>query len=174
MYRYFRDNLEFLTLGRLSLQQFLRIRHSRGPCVDKASHKSENNSIMHIYEQTTGNIHIEVEPRYVPEHSLPEQDRYVFTYTVKIKNKGSKPVQLISRHWVITDGRGRSEHVKGPGVVGQQPTIKAGETYTYSSFCPLPTPTGNMRGRFFMLDETKSEFEVAIPLFFLRDVTLLH
>jgi ApaG protein len=129
---------------------------------------------MHIYQQTTGHIHIEVEPRYVAEHSMPEHDRYVFTYTVKIQNKGSRPVQLLARHWVITNGRGESEHVKGPGVVGQQPTIKAGETFTYSSFCPLSTPTGNMRGRYTMIDELKKEFDVEIPLFFLREVNLLH
>lgn len=129
---------------------------------------------MHIYSETTGQIRIEVEPRYVPEHSMPEHDRYVFTYTVKIKNLGNRPVQLISRHWIITDGRGRSEQVKGPGVVGQQPIIQPGETYTYSSFCPLQTPTGNMRGRYIMVDDRQREFEVAIPLFFLRDVSLLH
>lgn len=133
---------------------------------------------MHTYAETTGQIVVRVEPRYVPEHSMPEHERYVFLYTVHIENTGSTPVQLMSRHWVITDGRGHTEHVKGPGVIGQQPVIQPGQTYSYSSFCPLPTPTGNMRGRYFMIDQptglTPKEFEVTIPLFFLRDVSLLH
>jgi ApaG protein len=133
---------------------------------------------MHLYAETTGSIEVRVEPRFVPEQSMPESDRFVFSYTVHVKNAGVNPVQLLSRHWVITDGRGRTEHVKGPGVVGQQPLIQPGETYSYSSFCPLPTPTGNMRGRYFMLDQppgrAHSEFEVTIPLFFLRDASLLH
>lgn len=127
-----------------------------------------------MYFEVTKGIRIEVEPAYVPEQSRPTESYFFFSYRVRITNEGEAPAQLISRHWIITDGNGVIHEVKGPGVVGQQPTLEPGKTFEYSSFCPLPTPTGNMRGTYQMLDENRSEFEAKIPLFFLRDLRSFH
>ncbi len=111
-----------------------------------------------------------VEPRYVPEQSVPEARQFFFSYRVQISNLGSEPAQVLSRHWVIVDGAGQVHEVRGPGVVGETPWIRPGETYEYSSYCPLPTPTGNMRGTYQMATESGEQFNAKIPLFFLRDM----
>ncbi len=116
----------------------------------------------------TRDIQVVVQPSYVPERSSAEGKYYFFIYRVTIINLGLKTVRLQSRRWVIQDGQGRKETVHGPGVVGQQPTILPGESFEYSSACPLGTPTGSMRGAYFMVDEDGFDFEVSIPLFFLR------
>lgn len=113
----------------------------------------------------THNIQITVTPRYLPEHSSDERQRYVFAYHVVIENLGEYAVQLISRHWVITDGDGEQENVRGPGVVGEQPTIKPGEGYQYSSACPLSTPVGSMYGSYQMVDEAGETFDAKISPF---------
>jgi ApaG protein len=123
---------------------------------------------MHKYSETTQDILITVTPTYSHEHSHPAQSQYVFVYKVSILNQGSKPVQLLARHWIITDGSGHVEEVQGPGVIGVQPKIKPGQSHEYESFCPLATPVGNMRGTYLMTDETGHQFKVKIPLFFLR------
>jgi ApaG protein len=125
------------------------------------------------YEETQG-IGVEVSPEYLPEHSSPTAARFVFAYHVTITNRGETEVQLISRHWVITDGEGAVQEVRGPGVVGEQPRLKPGQSHKYSSFCPLPTPTGNMRGTFQMVNSLGATFDVRIPLFFLRDLRTHH
>ncbi len=102
---------------------------------------------------------------YVPEQSSPRMRRYVFAYTVKIANEGTSPAQLRSRHWVITDGDGRVEEVRGPGVVGQQPTLKPGEEFEYTSGCVLATPRGEMRGTYQMHRSDGSAFDAAIAPF---------
>jgi len=125
------------------------------------------------YEMTQG-IEIEVTPEYLPAESSPQASKFVFAYTITITNKGDTEVQLVSRHWIITDGEGTIHEVKGPGVIGEQPKLKPGQKHKYSSFCPLPTPTGNMRGTFQMVNNLGAKFDVKIPLFFLRDLRNVH
>jgi len=127
-----------------------------------------------MYRELTQGIEVEVNPEYLPDESSPEESKFVFAYHIKITNQGESDVQLMSRHWIITDGHGEVHEVEGPGVVGQQPTLKPGESHQYSSFCPLPTPTGNMRGTFQMVNTQGAQFNVRIPLFFLRDMRNIH
>lgn len=127
---------------------------------------------------TTYGVEIEVESRFVPERSDIEQGQYFFAYEIRITNTTGTRVQLLNRHWVITDGRGRIEEVKGPGVIGQQPWIQPGETFEYESFCPLSTPTGSMRGHYEMTssvgDQPGKVFSVEIPQFFLVEPSSFH
>lgn len=125
------------------------------------------------YEMTQG-IEVEVTPEYLPKESAPEASQFVFAYHITITNKGDTDVQLLTRHWIITDGAGVIHEVKGDGVVGEQPKLKPGQQHKYSSFCPLKTPTGNMRGSFQMVNHLGASFDVKIPLFFLRDVRAIH
>ncbi|MGE0616806.1 MAG: Co2+/Mg2+ efflux protein ApaG [Bacteriovoracia bacterium] len=127
-----------------------------------------------MYYETTQGIEVEVRPEYLPGESSPAESRFIFAYHITISNRGETEVQLLSRHWIITDGKGEVHEVKGPGVVGQQPKLKPGEKHEYSSFCPLPTPTGNMRGTFQMVNNLGAQFNVKIPLFFLRDLRNMH
>jgi ApaG protein len=127
-----------------------------------------------MYYEITQGIEVQVEPAYMAEESQPEASQFVFSYKVTITNKGETEVQLISRHWAITDGAGVVHEVKGPGVVGEQPRLAPGQKHQYSSFCPLPTPTGNMRGTFQMINSLGAKFDVKIPLFFLRDLRSIH
>ncbi|MBC7693108.1 MAG: Co2+/Mg2+ efflux protein ApaG [Methylotenera sp.] len=127
-----------------------------------------------MYYELTQGIEVEVTPQYLPAESAPERSQYVFGYHITITNKGDTEVQLISRHWIISDGEGVIREVKGPGVIGEQPNLKPGQKHEYSSFCPLPTPTGNMRGTFQMVNTLGASFDVKIPLFFLRDIRNLH
>lgn len=128
-----------------------------------------------MYRETTNNVQVEVDPVFLPERSDPAQNYYYFAYQVRVKNLGEVTTQLMSRHWVITDGAGRVHEVDGPGVVGEQPTLEPGQEYEYTSFCPLPTPTGNMRGTYHMVDKNGARYDVRIPLFFLRtDTSVLH
>jgi len=112
---------------------------------------------------------VEALPRYLPEQSAPDQGVWSFAYTVTIRNTGEVPAQLISRHWIITDERGGIEEVKGLGVVGQQPLLRPGEAFEYSSGCRLRTATGSMRGSYFCVAEDGERFEVEIPEFLLDD-----
>lgn len=129
---------------------------------------------MHAYRELTQGIEVTVRPEYLPEESSPEYRQFVFAYHVTITNQGETEVQLISRHWIITDGQGVVHEVKGPGVVGQQPKLKPGESHQYSSYCPLPTPTGNMRGSFQMVNSLGAKFDAKVPLFFFRDMRSVH
>ncbi|MBL0421425.1 Co2+/Mg2+ efflux protein ApaG [Ramlibacter sp. AW1] len=112
---------------------------------------------------------VEVAPQYLPEQSAPGQGIHSFAYTITITNTGDVPAQLISRHWVITDANGQLEEVKGLGVVGQQPLLKPGEAFQYTSGCRLRTATGSMHGSYFCVAEDGERFEVPIPLFALED-----
>jgi ApaG protein len=112
---------------------------------------------------------VEVEPRFLPEQSAPSQGIYSFAYTITITNTGEVPAQLISRHWVIANSAGESEEVKGLGVVGQQPLLKPGEAFQYSSGCRLRTASGSMEGSYFFVAEDGERFEVEIPPFMLDD-----
>jgi ApaG protein len=124
---------------------------------------------MPLYRAITDQIEVCVEPTYLPEHSSPDALYYFFSYEVTVINHRPENVQLMTRHWIITDGQRRTHEVEGDGVVGVQPTIKSKESFTYSSFCPLPTATGNMRGQYTLKKLNGEMFNVEIPLFFLRD-----
>jgi ApaG protein len=120
------------------------------------------------YERETRCIRVAVKPAYLDDQSDPEDDRYVWSYTVTIENKGAEPVQLMSRVWNITDGAGRSHEVRGPGVVGAQPVIAPGESFEYTSGCPLETASGYMVGRYKMVSASGEAFEAEIPAFLLE------
>jgi ApaG protein len=111
----------------------------------------------------TQGIRIRVRARFMEEQSRP--GKWVFAYTVQISNEGEVQAQLLSRHWIITDAHGREEHVQGDGVVGRQPVINPGDTHEYSSFCPLATPHGSMRGTYRMARPDGSSFEATIAPF---------
>ena len=110
---------------------------------------------------------VEVSPRYLAEQSAPEQGLYMFSYTVSIANVGALPAQLISRTWNVNDANGHTERVKGLGVVGQQPLLKPGEVFEYTSGTRLRTPTGTMHGSFFCVAEDGEKFDTDIPMFVL-------
>jgi ApaG protein len=110
---------------------------------------------------------VEVSPRYLAEQSAPEQGMYMFSYTVKIANVGAVPAQLISRTWNVNDANGHTERAKGLGVVGQQPLLKPGEVFEYTSGTRLRTPTGTMHGSFFCVAEDGEKFDTDIPMFIL-------
>jgi len=109
-----------------------------------------------------------------PENSRPLDREWVFQYTVRITNQSEETVQLISRHWIITDGLEHVEEVKGPGVVGEQPVLAPGESYKYSSWCPLPTPTGVMRGTYQMIRTGGDQFDIEIAPFAMRAKQTIH
>ena len=117
------------------------------------------------YEAETDGIVVRVQPSYLAGQSDPDAGRWVWAYHVEIVNLTGVPVQLISRRWVITDARGQTEEVSGPGVVGEQPTILPGESYSYASGCPLGTASGSMVGAYSMTDAAGRAFEAAIPAF---------
>lgn len=117
---------------------------------------------------------VTVVPRYLPEQSDPARRQFVFAYTIRITNTGAHPAQLISRHWIITDGEQRTEEVRGLGVVGQQPLLPPGDTFEYTSGCPLSTPVGTMRGTYHCVGENGVPFEVDIPEFVLAMPRTLH
>ena len=116
-------------------------------------------------DTTTRGIRIEVESSYLPERSSPAESLYFFAYTVRISNKGSETAQLISREWIITDLEGRVERVQGPGVVGEQPVLNPGESFQYTSFCPLKTSFGSMEGSYQMVTSKGEEFDACIAPF---------
>jgi len=113
----------------------------------------------------TQGIRVTVSTVYVPSQSSPSARRYVFAYTIRIANEGASTAQLKSRHWVITHGNGKTEEVRGPGVVGQQPVLKPGEHFEYTSGCVLETPRGAMRGTYQMHTPSGSSFDAEIASF---------
>lgn len=117
-------------------------------------------------DTTTRGVRIIVRPQYVPDQSEPAASRYLFAYHITIRNEGSETVQLLSRHWVITDGEGKVDEVRGPGVVGYQPVLQPGEQFQYTSGCPLGTPVGTMHGEFNMVVPDSNEtFDAQISPF---------
>ena len=118
---------------------------------------------------STEGILVEVESSFVPERSQPEQGRWFFAYRVRITNQGTDRVQLVSRHWIIADAHGSVEEVRGPGVVGEQPVLAPGESFEYTSFCPLETPFGSMRGTYEMMRRDGSRFDAEIAPFALAE-----
>lgn len=115
-----------------------------------------------------------VESSFVPEQSDPDKNSYLFVYRIQIRNTGQYPAQLISRQWLITDSNQKVQEVRGLGVVGQQPTLKPGEHFEYTSTCPLSTPVGTMRGSYQCVGEDGSLFETAIPQIVLSVPRVLH
>lgn len=123
----------------------------------------------------TENIKVEVESFYVPEQSDKQMGRYFFSYKIRITNEDANhSIQLLSRHWIIKDGFGRVEEVKGPGVIGQQPNLPPKQSFEYESFCPLATPTGSMHGTYQMQRADGRSIDVKIPEFFLVEPSSFH
>lgn len=118
-----------------------------------------------MYRAVTRGIEVSVTPIYLPERSAPEESRYFWAYRVTIDNQSDEFVQLLSRYWHITDGNGRVEEVRGPGVVGEQPELDPGDSFQYTSGCPLTTPSGIMVGRYTMRNAKGEMFEIDIPAF---------
>lgn len=117
------------------------------------------------FSTSTRGVSVSVTPFYLPDQSDPDAPRHVWAYTVEIENGGSDTVQLRERAWRITDANGHVEHVRGPGVVGEQPVLGPGERFEYTSGCPLPTPSGFMEGHYTMVREDGETFEATIPTF---------
>ncbi|MEE2827732.1 MAG: Co2+/Mg2+ efflux protein ApaG [Myxococcota bacterium] len=124
---------------------------------------------MSSSEAVTQGVRVRVDSQYIPEHSQPERERFFFAYRVRITNEGPVPVQLISRHWIIESSGGEVEEVQGPGVVGAQPRLDPGQTFEYTSFCPLPTPTGSMRGTYQMVLDSGEGFDAEVGRFELSE-----
>ena len=118
-----------------------------------------------MYTATTKRISVSVEPRYMADRSDPGEGRFFWAYTVEIANGGAAPVQILARHWIITDQFGRREDVRGVGVVGEQPVIEPGASFTYTSGCPLQTPSGVMVGTYQAIGDDGEVFSVDIPAF---------
>jgi len=117
------------------------------------------------YQARTGDLVVRVRPTYLPDHSDPDERRYLWAYAIEIENLGGETVQLQSRHWIITDALGRVEEVQGPGVVGERPVLAPGDRHTYTSGCPLRTASGGMVGTYVMTGADGRMFEIAIPAF---------
>ena len=117
------------------------------------------------YEATTRGLKVRVRPEHLPQQSDPEAGLWAWAYHIEILNLGAETVQLIARHWIITDATGRVEEVQGLGVVGEQPTLRPGESYAYTSGCPLPTSSGTMAGQYLMISDRGEQFHIDIPAF---------
>ena len=118
-----------------------------------------------MYRSTTRNIEVEVEPFYLPDRPDPDESRYVWGYRVTIANNSDALIQLLARYWRITDAAGRVEEVRGPGVVGEQPELNPGDSFQYTSGCPLRTPSGFMVGRYTVRNGEGEFFDIDIPAF---------
>lgn len=133
-------------------------------------------STQHTFtsEAVTRHIRVTVVSEYAAARSAPADSQWFFLYTITITNEGTETVQLLTRHWLITDGTGRVEEVRGPGVVGQQPTLTPGDAFTYSSGCPLTTPFGTMQGTYQMVTSDGESFDVTIAPFTLSEPYTVH
>ena len=118
-----------------------------------------------MYTATTRNITVKVEPQFLSEQSDPASDQYVWLYTINIENGGTDVVQLLNRHWIITNAMGHVEEVQGPGVIGEQPVLQPGDSFQYTSGCPLRTPSGMMVGTYEMVGPGDERFDIEIPAF---------
>ena len=124
--------------------------------------------------EAENSVHIDVQTQFIPTQSTPAEHRFAYAYTVTITNQGNQPVQLISRHWLITDGNNRVQEVRGEGVVGEQPIIAPGESYRYTSGAVLDTAVGSMEGSYQMVNDAGDPFEAPIPAFGLTQPSALH
>ena len=127
-----------------------------------------------MQDHSRHHIDVSASTKYLPDQSQPDQDRYVFAYTITIVNAGDVPARLLARHWIITDANNKVQEVKGDGVVGEQPHLKPGERYRYTSGTMLETPVGTMRGTYQMIADDGVEFDAEIPLFTLSMPRTLH
>jgi ApaG protein len=125
-------------------------------------------------EADINNIRVDVETRYIEDQSNPEQNYYVFAYTITIQNKGQQSAQLLTRHWVITDSNQKVQEVRGDGVVGEQPLLKPGEQFVYTSGTMLETAVGTMKGSYQMLADDGSQFDATVDEFVLSTPRVLH
>ncbi|HKY23166.1 MAG TPA: Co2+/Mg2+ efflux protein ApaG [Vicinamibacterales bacterium] len=126
-------------------------------------------------EAITRNIRVQVESEFAPGRSSPQQSQWFFYYKIRVVNEGQETVQLLSRHWIITDAMGTMREVKGPGVVGKQPRLEPGESFEYTSGCDLTTPFGSMRGTYQMVTSEQEHFDIEIPMFTLTEpYTTVH
>ena len=118
-----------------------------------------------MYTATTRNITVRVQPQFLAEQSDPATDKFVWLYTINIENGGTEAVQLLNRHWIITNAVGHVEEVQGPGVIGEQPVLQPGDSFQYTSGCPLRTPSGMMVGTYEMVGPDDERFDIDIPAF---------
>jgi ApaG protein len=118
-----------------------------------------------MYQATTHDIRVTVEPRFMQERSMPDMNRFFWSYTIEIVNLGLETVQLRSRYWRITDAHGHIEELRGPGVVGEEPVLEPGGSFTYTSGCPLSTPSGIMAGAYQMERRDGTQFDIKVPAF---------
>jgi ApaG protein len=118
-----------------------------------------------MYRALTRNIEVTVKPRFVSDRSSPDNGYFFWSYTIEITNLGTETIQLKTRHWRITDAFGRLQEVKGAGVVGEEPVLKSGQSFEYTSGVPLPTPSGFMTGTYGMVTESGEGFDIEIPAF---------
>jgi len=125
-------------------------------------------------EAVTRGVRIHVTSEYAPEKSQPSKNEWFFLYTITISNEGPETVQLLTRHWVITDGTGHVDEVRGPGVVGKQPILRPGESFEYTSGCPLTTPFGVMEGTYQMITENGDRFDAKVAPFTLSEPYTVH
>ena len=129
---------------------------------------------MFTSEAVTRRVRVRVVSEYSPERSQPSKSQWFFLYTITVANEGTETVQLLTRHWIITDATGHVEEVRGPGVVGKQPILRPGESFEYTSGCPLTTPYGKMEGTYQMADQAGERFDVAIAPFTLSEPYTVH
>ena len=129
---------------------------------------------MFTSEAVTRGVRVFVVSQFDAERSEPSRNQWFFLYTIRITNEGSEVVQLLTRHWIITDGEGKVEEVRGPGVVGKQPTLKPGESFEYTSGCPLTTPFGVMEGTYQMVTEGGDHFDAKVAPFTLSEPYTVH
>jgi ApaG protein len=129
---------------------------------------------MFTSEAVTRGVRVRVQSRYAPDQSQPHSNQWMFLYTVDISNEGDETVQLVTRHWIITDGTGHIEEVRGPGVVGKQPVLAPGQSFRYTSGCPLSTPFGTMHGTYQMITQDGEQFDAQIAPFTLSEPYTVH
>jgi len=129
---------------------------------------------MFTSDAVTRGVRVHVESEYAAERSQPSQNQWFFLYTITIANDGRETVQLLTRHWIITDATGRVEEVQGPGVVGKQPILKPGDSFTYTSGCSLNTPFGVMHGTYQMVTDAGDHFDASIAPFTLSEPYTVH
>ena len=129
---------------------------------------------MNGSEAVTRGIRVTVESQFVPERSAPDQNQWFFSYSIRIQNEGEQPVQLMTRHWIITDSSGETQEVRGDGVVGEQPRLEPGTFFDYTSACPLHTSFGTMHGSYGVVTDSGERFDVTIAPFALSEPYAIH
>ena len=134
----------------------------------------EQQTGVHTSEAVTRDVRVHVTARYSPGRSQPSRSEWFFLYTIEISNEGPETVQLISRHWIITDANEKMEEVRGLGVIGQQPTLAPGESFEYTSGCPLTTPFGSMQGTYQMVTSSGERFDIQVAPFTLSEPYTVH